>query len=238
MYLEELSKIQSEDIMSKWHENTVPELHLSPKEEELRNKLIDAFNEVLSTLQLNREEISKKSYQFDMEFGIRLYSILDIEADFTLRKAANLDIWRYLSIKVVPDIVYYRWGLHEGRYWKEPRRIWLKAIWWYIYLSWQGNESDTTVVLKDNTTDEIVQLVERAGSLGYRVNLTREIIKRYGALSKEEKGRNNMIFRKVMKLNTARVKTIEPELHPQGHEAYVKELFDYFDHAKETVKSN
>lgn len=238
MHLEELSKLQSEDTMNKWNEDMVPEIHLSPRESELRDALVSAFNDVLSYLQIDKEDISRKSYQFDMEYGIKIYRILDIESNFTLRQAANLDIWRYLSIKVIPDIVYYRWGLHEGRFWKEPRRIWLKTIWWYIYLSWQGNEADTAEVLKDNTTDEIVQLVERAGSLGYRVNLTREIIKIYGTLSKEEKGRNNMIFRKVMKLNTARVKTIEPELHPLGHETYVKELFSYFDHAKEEAKSS
>ncbi len=234
MKWEELKKQKAEELMSQWSD--YPEFETNPKDNELRNKFVTAFEETLRELDISKDQIGKHSYKFDLEYGLKIYKILENYSSFNLRTASNNNVWRYLSMIVVPDVVFYRWGMKEGRFWKDPRRLWLKAIWWYIYLSWQGDLYSTREVLKDNTTDDIVQLVERAGSLGYRVNLTREIIKNYGGLSKEQK--SNQIFRKVMKLNTARVKTVEPELHPEGQETYVKELFEYFDYAREAVKSS
>ncbi|KGP91254.1 hypothetical protein N780_08575 [Pontibacillus chungwhensis BH030062] len=236
MKWEELSKQKAEFIMSGW--NGFPKVNEKSNDLNLRSELMAAFEDTLSFLEINKEDLIKGNYRFDMEYGLKVYQIFNQYPSFNVRTASNNNVWRYLSLEVIPDIVYYRWGMREGRFWKDPRRIWLKAIWWYIHLSWQGSEEATREVLKSNTTDDIVQLVERAGSLGYRVTLTREIIRHYGSLTKEQKGRNNQIFRKVMKLNTARAKTVEPDLHPGGQQSYVKELFDYFENAREEVKSS
>ena len=49
--------------------------------------------------------------------------------DLTLEAAANDDFWRYLSIKVIPDVVAERWGYdNESHYWSKPARIWLRSI--------------------------------------------------------------------------------------------------------------
>ena len=152
----------------------------------------------------------------------------------------------YLCVNVFPDIVHQRYpgskiktkeevkdlNVNEDRFWKSKRRIYLKVLWWYIYLSLQFDKNEkedfnlTYKILLNNTTDEVVQLVERAGSAGYRVDVCREIMNYY-YLNRDKY--DNKTFRKVMVLNTARTKVVEPLLVHGGFKAYVKELFDYFD---------
>ena len=147
---------------------------------------------------------------------------------------------------VFPDLVHSRYpgavkksadgtaekiNVNEERFWKTRRRIYLKVLWWYIYLSVQtddnGNEDlDRTVdILKDNSTDEIVQIVERSGTAGYRVDLYRAMMKYY---SLHRDIYDNKKFRQVMVLNTARSQIIEPSLMDGGVQTYVRELFEYF----------
>ncbi len=223
-----LNKQEAESIFNSW-DDLKPIPINDGANEYLRKDLLEIFENVLKFLELSDDELNKKSYQVDLEFGLKLYEKLNSYSDFTIRLAADNDFWRYLSIRVIPDIVYLRWGLKESRFWREPRRLWLKTIWWYIHLSWQGSIEETREILKGNSTDEIVQLVERAGPNGYRVNLTREIMKEYGSYGRNQKSRNQSLFRKVMKLNTAKVQTIEPGLHIEGESSYVKELFRYFE---------
>ena len=80
----------------------------------------------------------------------------------------------------------------------------------------------TARMLRNNSTDEIVQIVERSGTSGYRVEVYREIM-RYYSNNRDKYG--NEIFRRVMVLNTARSRVVEPELVNGGVRAYVKGLF-------------
>lgn len=184
----------------------------------LRNKLLEARDRIFE--ENGYDYKNKLDYKYDLLFGIELYSILNEKIGFTNRVATNDDVWRYLSICVVPDIVHARWGLNEDRYYKTPRRIWLKTIWWYIHLSWQNNKKDTYNILKNNTTDTIVQLVERP-NLGYYVSMFRELMRQY----KDIDDSSRSIFRRAMKLNTARLLTTSPELVEGGIKQYVKDLF-------------
>ena len=100
-------------------------------------------------------------------------------------------------------------------------------LWWYIYLSWQGSEKDTITVLKDNSTDEILQLVDRCGRGGYRVDLYRALMLQNSKLDPIDR-RRRQLFRKMMVLNTARVQVIEPELTVGGNIGYAESLSKYF----------
>ena len=155
-------------------------------------------------------------------------------------------MWIYLCVKVFPDLIHNRYpghklktelgviqrNINEERFWKTRRRIYLKVLWWYVYLSLQFSEdgredlSKTYEVLKDNSTDEIVQIVERSGSAGYRVDVYRALMKYYA----DNRDRyDNKRFRQVMVLNTAKTQIVEPLLMAGGIEEYIKELFEYFD---------
>lgn len=223
-----LSKAEAEKQMNSWGE--IPSWEYDPEYQGVRADLIDAMKEVATELNVDVSALKRETYNFDLRFGLKLYRILNERYSMDLRNASDDGVWRYMSIYVIPDIVYLRWGLKASRFWKESRRIWSKTLWWYIYLSWQGDYEKTFEVLKGNTTDEIVQLVERSGSSGYRVELCRKIIAKYGEIPEEHRTRSEQLFRKVLKLNTARVKVIEPALVPGGEAEYVKELFEYFEH--------
>lgn len=125
------------------------------------------------------DSIAKKDYYIDAHIGILLYDYLWRVPGFNLRAAANDDFWRYLSIKVIPDVVAERWGYdNESHYWSKPARIWLRSIWWYVHLSWQGDMQTTAKVLEAPcfTTDSILNLEERTGRKGTFINVYRYIM--------------------------------------------------------------
>lgn len=185
---------------------------------ELREKLIEARNIIYDKYEFDYTD--KLDYKFDVLYGLKVYEILNEKIGFTNRAATDDNVWRFLSIKLIPDVVHARWGLNEDRYFKTPRRIWLKTIWWYIHLSWVKDSKSTYELLKANTTDTLAQLVERPG-IGYNVKLYREIMLQYA--NHKDSSRN--VFRRVLKLNVAKLATTTPELVEGGIPHYVSELY-------------
>ena len=106
------------------------------------------------------------------------------------------------------------------RYWKGRSRIWLRALWWTVHLTWQGNEENTRKVLESVTTDTVVQLVERPGKGGFRIDLTRLI---FGMRWLRKPSQDQ--FRAIMKLNTAQIVLKEPVFCEGGLFGYVDALF-------------
>ncbi len=184
--------------------------------EALRKQLIDARDEVFEERGYDNAE--KLDYDFDVAYGFKLYEILNENVGFNNREASNNDFWNWLSVRVIPDVVHSRWGNSPEHYFQRPTRTWLKVIWWYIHICWDGSEEATYELIKNNTTDTIQGLIERPG-IGYYVDVYHEIMKKY----KDYQDRN--LFRRVMKLNTARLMTTSPELVDGGIEAYVEDLF-------------
>lgn len=187
---------------------------------ELRSDLLEISRTIFA------EKPDAKEYLYDVSLAVPLYRLLTTKYGMAERHASNDGIWRYISIKVVPDLVLKRWGYKDARFWKESRRIWLKALWWYVHLSWQGDSLSTQKILAANTTDILVQLVERPGPQGYRVSVCREIMKKLAAIPSVKN--RAVLFRKIMVLNTARLKVVEPALCNEGEEGYVRQLFAYF----------
>jgi hypothetical protein len=174
------------------------------------------------------QKSQRMEYQRDLAIGLAIYHLFTDDYEMTPRAAANDDIWRYISMKVLPDIVWKRWGDNPERFFQGSTRLWPKTLFWFIHLSWQGDISGTENLLFNFSTDDIVQLVERTGTNGYRVNLYRAIMKQY-YLECVDGRKNKDMFRKVMKLNTALVKVIEPEFFGGGVEEYAKMLFAKFE---------
>lgn len=212
----------------------IPKKYLS-----LRDDVVNAYFETKKVIQTKAEYRKRKDYYTDLMFGLRLYQIME-QYKLGVRNASNDQVWIFLCVRVFPDIVYDRFprtttntsneseykNVNEDRYWN--KRIYLKTIWWYIHLSIQNEDTCdlklTFKTLERNTTDEIVQLVERPGLAGYRVEVCREIMKYY---SEHRAKYDNSAFRKVMVLNTAKTKVLEPALVDGGISEYVKELFEY-----------
>lgn len=188
---------------------------------ELRAMFIQARDEIYEKYNIDEKGIDRFKYTFDLEFGLELYRILNQSFTFTNRDASNDDIWKFLSIKVIPDIVHARHGLSATYYYKMSRRVWLKQIYWYVNLGWQGSYEETFNTLKNNTTDTIMNIVERPAE-GYNIELVREILKQYTRYNDTSR----KILRKVLVLNTALIKSNSPEFFDGGITKYVQHLFE------------
>ena len=209
----------AESMMNEWISSNGEYLPDVNKDFELIRK---ELRELYPNVQGNR-----KDYTLDVEMGINLYSYLKNKDWFNMRLAADDSFWRTLSVQIVPDLVAKRWGYDNiDHYYKKSRRIWFKAIWWYIYLSLIPNRLDKTkdmLLSKNFTTDTIESLVERPGSDGFNVKLCRKIVENYSKVYYN--GSTSELFRSVMKLNTARAMVMEPELCDGGIDGYAKTLF-------------
>ena len=187
--------------------------NLNSEFKHIRKLLIQARDDIFDEYYLDATE--KLGYNFDLLFAIKLYEILGTNNNFCNRVASDDNVWRFLSIRVIPDIVHSRWGVNETRY-ITSRRKKKKNIWWYIHLSWNGSSKRTYEILKNNTTDTIQQLVERPG-VGYYVSLYREIMFQYSTINDPSR----FLFRKVLKLNTALLPVTYTELISGGIKEYV-----------------
>ena len=180
---------------------------------ELRGRLLEEYNKV----------DKKSEYEIDLNFGLKLYHILGTEYKFTVSDASIAGIWYDLSLRTVPDIVAARLkSKSKGAWYERTTRIWLFRIWWYIHLSWQGSEEKTREVLRKNTTDTISAIVERSGVKGYRVDLLREIMKKYSECPAG--GRD--LLRAAMVRNSAWLLSQEPALADGGISGYAETLFE------------
>ena len=156
--------------------------------------------------------------------------MLNSKNGFTTVLANDDDIWRYLSCKVFPDITHMRYApsktdqyeghrLNTKRFYSHTRRIWLKTLWWYIHLSWQGSELSTYKVIKDLGTDTISDFIERPGK-GYRLPLYRAMMKEYSLV----KNKSSNLFNRIQKQNLVNCRNVEPALTEGAELGYVKRL--------------
>ena len=222
MNYQTITKAIAETVMDGWirNNNVVQQQALNPDYEDLRKKIFTAHK--------NMPAVTKeKPYQYDLFFALDLYMILTDDPDFSLRIASNDAFWYHLTMVVIPEIVLDRWEINQTeRFYSQSNRIWLKTLFCYIHLSWQGDRDSTFEVLNQNSTDTIVQLTERPSSKGYSIELFRTIMKRLQILNQESEKSSTDNFRRIMKLNTAYIKTTDPELYAGGLIAYVDWLFD------------
>jgi hypothetical protein len=110
---------------------------------------------------LKLADIGKFEYDYDLEFAGKLYSYFNGLNGFNEMVASNYGFWRYISLKVVPDIIQHRHGLVPEYYYAKNVRVYIPTLWWYIHLSMQSSLEDTINLLSRYNTDYIVQLVER-----------------------------------------------------------------------------
>ncbi len=219
--IDKLSDAAFEDLVAGWKLNNVEDV--SEEYIILRAKIINAYNEAAE---------EKDNYMIDLKVGLALYKEFNPANGFSIVMASDDDIWRYLSCKVFPDITYARYPkpekevhelgghLNHKRFYSHTRRIWLKTLWWYIFLSWQGTEEETFEVLKHLGTDAISQFIERTGR-GYRLKLYRQLMYSYSLAD----NKSSELFKKIQKLNLVNCRTIEPALVKNAEKGYVETLF-------------
>ena len=229
------SDTEFQDLEKHWNEYDVSGSSFDPSYEDFRKELLTVFQEALV------ETSGKMTYLLDLRVGIKLYELMPPGKNFTVIQSNDDDIWRYISVKVMPDITYKRYPdpakgdirINQKRFYAHTRRIWLKTLWWYIHLSWQGTASKTFEILRDNGTDNINKLIETPGR-GYRLSLFRSMMKEY------HNTRPHLVedFRAFTKLNNAKCVSVEPELTSGGVAAYAQTLLTEVSAKKEESNAN
>jgi len=221
--IDSLGDVAFDDLINHWKIYDVAEDSYDSTYKEFREELIDCFKSALE------ESGGKMNYTVDLRMGIKLYELLSPESGFTNVQANDDDIWRYISVCVMPDITYLRYPkpeqgsirINQKRFYSHTRRIWLKTLWWYVHLGWQGTSQKTFEVLKNNGTNIISHFIERPGK-GYRPALFRSMMYVYSTLPTQK----DTIFRAAAKLNLAKCVTVEPALTVGGEKAYSVTLFN------------
>lgn len=241
--IDSLDDVAFSDLVKHWTVYDVGEGTYDSSYSEFRKELIECFKSALM------ETGGKMSYLLDLRMGIKLYELINPQNGFTIVQANDDDIWRYISVCVMPDITFIRYPnrrediacmqekipclsydnfrsetdsikIKKKRFYSNTRRIWLKTLWWYIHLSWQGSSDKTFDVLKNNGTNIIGHFIERPGK-GYRPELFRNIMYVYSTLTTQK----DEIFTAAAKLNLAKCITVEPGLTIGGERGYSTRLF-------------
>ena len=243
--LDNMSDVEFQDQIRHWARYDVPDTEYSAFYKPIREALIQTFDNTL------RESAYHVNYNLDLTVGIKLYELLNPAKGFTIIQANDDDIWRYVSVRVMPDITFIRYPnipddiqilqeslpglsysiavrtekdsmrIKKKRFYSHTRRIWLKTLWWYIHLGWQGDSETTYAVLKNNGTNIISHFIERPGR-GYRPELFRYMLYAYSLLPEQK----DSTFRAAAKMNLAKCVTVEPALTEGGEKEYARRLFD------------
>lgn len=220
--IDALDDVSFEDLQKHWKQYEVSEDNYDDSYKEFRSELIECFDSTL------KETGGKMNYLLDLRMGIKLYELLAPQQGFSNVMANDDDIWRYISVCVMPDITYLRYPdpkqgdvrINKKRFFSHTRRIWLKTLWWYIHLGWQDTPEKTFEVLKNNGTNIISHFIERPGK-GYRPTLFRNIMLSYSTLATQK----DTIFRAAAKMNLVKCVTVEPALTQGGEKGYTDNLF-------------
>ena len=196
---------------------------LSKDCEELRNKLLLAYDKA------KQNKIS--DYRVDIKFGIELFDILDKALWFTKSLASNYDFWRYISICIIPEIIFDRFGDIPSHFYEKNVRIYPSTIYWYINIFKKESKEKTFdyLSLPCFSTDTILQTIERTGN-ETNVDVLREILNQYSKLEIKKIKENycpiNKFLRRILIQHMARSLVIIPEFYDGGIEGYVKMLID------------
>ena len=105
MEIKTLNRGEAQKAMDEWIEN-YPELpSVDSGYASIRNDLQSINRKIRSDIAGTKRS---DNYLTDAYMGLALYEYFWNQQGFTLRTAADDGFWRYLSVKVVPDIVAQR----------------------------------------------------------------------------------------------------------------------------------
>ena len=160
--IEELLK--TETYTWKFNEDEISWLPLgSPvKEEELKN-LRQNIMDFVKTENLEGLPDNRKT-KFDIKLGLKLLEWIDLSPSV----ASEPEIWAYLNIILIPDVIKLRWEkedrvINRERYYDKSRNY-LGKLWWGAYLSTKGDDK-LFEYIKEH--DEFDTFFDRANSRGY-----------------------------------------------------------------------
>lgn len=114
-------------------------------------------------------KLTKNKNDFDREFSILIYNEMNITASV----AATIQSFLFINLKVIPDIIYWRWGDIKDRF-TNIRRNFSGTQWWRYYL-FAGNQEDEKFY-KKLTESDISEIFERPNTRGFEDNAKNVLI--------------------------------------------------------------
>ncbi len=241
--LNNLSKNEFFDRINNW--SNYVKYSLSEEYVKIREEVIAEYNiidsiRIYKNISRRASDSSNYKYFFDLRLGLALHKVLS-KYGFTERQAGNIKIWNYLTVEVFLDYVVYRLD------WNEIENVSIKSIlpnrtvrtklstsWSYIHLSLQHDSNNvpdyelTNRILHKNSTDTILQLVDRVGS-GYYKEFSRVLMKEFYIVYQDVgtiKVGKVVFFRTLMMLHLSFILEIDPRLMENGYEGYCKYLIE------------
>lgn len=124
---------------------------------DVRKQIVDEASALGFPVKLAISDAAKT--KFDKTVGEILFDSMDI----TPSVAATLPMWHFINIYLIPDIIFWRWGLSSDRF-ISPRRNYAGTQWWRYYL-FSGSEESLDIFDKISE-GEIADLYERSGTAG------------------------------------------------------------------------
>ena len=102
-YYDNLNDIEFTDQVRHWAMFDVPEDNYGSIYKDVRFGVVETFRTVL------KETNHRLNYTLDLKVGIKLYELLSPKEGFDIVKASDDDIWRYISVCVMPDLTFIRY---------------------------------------------------------------------------------------------------------------------------------
>lgn len=187
---------------------------------------------------------SSYKYKRDIDIGLALYKFFeDPSREFSTWESNDRHMWSYLSLKVVPDIIFRRGGKSApipDLYYRRPARMYLRKLWWFMHLS-LVEDTDTRKMDVEKTKRQLEilreqdanELMDRSAG-GFHLDFSRTMMSLYSEYCRM----NNVtgtpredFFRALIHEHHLRMQITSPEL--EGKEQYFKEILK---HAETVLK--
>jgi hypothetical protein len=196
----------------------------------VKNEYLGLRDEIIKAYEVAEKE--SKSYLIDLKFAIKLHNIFNSKNWFNEALASNYSFWKYISLEVMPDIIYKRHGDQRDYFYYKNVRLYPSTMYWFIHVFGLGSDDETYNFLSKKcfSTDTILQTVERPGRKGMNIELFKNILDKYSQLDieriKKDFGAMNLFLRKILIQNTAKSVVLVPEFYNGGIVGYVDMLFE------------
>lgn len=206
----------------------------------LKNPELKTISKELTRLMVG-EAVGKSPYQQDLLYGRELFRVLSNASWFNWGVATNDDFWRFLSVCAIPNVVFDRFANEKNEtigtdalkehFYAKHGRIYPFSLYWIYRICDQGSLEKTYEFLSKPCfgTDMILNVAERMGPKGFRVDVYREILQRFADLRHEEYSKSigapNQILRSLLVQHGVKNAVFIPESHEGGVEGYIEELF-------------
>ncbi len=130
--------------------------------------------------------------QMDKEIGEYIYKTMNITPSF----AATLQIWHFLNLCLIPDVIKWRWGDSKDHF-TSTRRNYLGTQWWRYYLF--NITKHTLKKYMEMSDRDVADLYERTNSRGLPEHIA-NISLWFDELDKNNvTGKSQELYREVLK---------------------------------------